>query len=73
MNIPDNIDSQIAEYLNLEFDSNDIVGDDLEYVGLINNIHYWATTKLERKYWATVESYENSFLIGMTDKKPQID
>lgn len=71
MNLPKNIKYQIAEYLNLEFGSNDIAENQLEYVGSSNNISYWVLSKSAQRYWATVEPYEDSYLIGMTSTEPQ--
>ena len=73
MSLPEKIESQIAEYLNLEFGSNDITEGELEYVGTSNDIHYWILSHSKEKYWATVEPYEDSYLIGMTTSAPSLN
>ena len=73
MNLPHDIKSQVAEYLTLEFGSNDITENHLEYLGSKNELHYWTLSKSGKSYWATVEPYEDSYIIGMTTSKPHLD
>ena len=72
MDLPDNIKSRVADYLNLEFGESSIAEDDLSYIGFENDRHYWTFSSSNNNYWAFVEPYEGSFLISMTIIKPDL-
>jgi hypothetical protein len=79
MELPINIEHEIIEYLNVEYgiyqEIEKIKKSDLSYVGefVINgkSINYWEyPCSTEPKCWATVEPYEDSYLISITTHQP---
>jgi hypothetical protein len=80
MELPKNIEQKILEYLHLEY-GEDSESDtslklsDIEFVGEFNvngtEIFYWSYPIDNEVRWATVEPYENSYLIGMVTELPK--
>ncbi|MFL0809357.1 MAG: hypothetical protein K6L76_02985 [Agarilytica sp.] len=79
MDLPENVEHQIVDYLNLEYgiyqeDKKIRVGD-LTFDGEKKidgkEVRYWKFPCSEKSgCWATVEEYEGSILISMTTKSP---
>lgn len=80
MKLPNNKQQKILEYLHLEFgeDSQNDTSlklSDLKFVGEFSvngtEIFYWSYSIDNEVRWATVEPYEDSYLIGMVTELPK--
>jgi hypothetical protein len=79
MNLPDDIEVQILDYLRLEY-GEDAGGpaalqrSQLRYEGeyLLNGVatHFWWFPCTTQQCWATVEPWEDSYCLGMTTECP---
>lgn len=80
MELPDNIETEILEYLHLEYgeDPNDpssLKLDEITYDGLYDvsgvPVHYFKYASRSGRSWATVEPFGDSYVIGMTTNSPK--
>ncbi len=80
MNLPQDIEAQIINYLHLEFgedadDPNSLKESQLRYEGefLYDGVptHFWWFPCTTEQCWATVEPMEESYCVGMTTDSPQ--
>lgn len=81
MELPDNIELKIVDYLNLEFSESEqnsrLNVEQLTYIGPIMSngvrVWYWKfPCSSPEGCWATVEEYEGGYLISMTTNEPII-
>lgn len=70
MELPEDIEEKISSYLNLEFGESAIEASQLIYLGSSNSVFYWHFPSTDNKCWATVEPFEDSFLISLTTNEP---
>jgi hypothetical protein len=82
MNLPEDIDSQVLEYLLLEFgedadDADALKISELEYKGAFDVsgvvTHFWWFPCTSEQCWATVEIWKDTYCIGMTTEPPPND
>lgn len=80
MDLPANIDAEIIEYLNLEYASyqsaEKLSTSDLSYEGEYEidgkKVKYWKYPCSEKNgCWATVEPYDDGYMISMTTSLPK--
>ena len=81
MDLPTNIEIQIIDYLNMEYgiykEAEKLNTSDLNFIGSTfkdgKEIKYWKYPCSDRNgCWATVEEYEDGYMISVTTKKPCI-
>jgi hypothetical protein len=80
MELPENIEKEILDYLHLEYGEDpkhpsSLKLDEIKYDGLYEvsgvPIHYFKYASRSGRNWATVEPYGDSYLIGMTASSPK--
>ncbi|WP_041598547.1 hypothetical protein [Hahella chejuensis] len=76
MDLPENIETQIVEYVNIEYGDDALTIKDLSYIGEFSRSgvvkKYWSYPCSNKPgCWATVEEYEGSFLISITTLAPE--
>ena len=81
--LPANIKSEIARYLRLEYgesarDKDSLKARDLQFAGefVIEGVptQFWSypSSNPKKPMWATVERFDDSYCLGMTDKRPPV-
>ncbi len=79
MELPENIEKEVLEYLHLEYgedskDPSSLKLDEITHDGIYEvsgvPVHYFKYASSSGRNWATVEPYGDSYVIGMTTSLP---